>query len=305
MAKIFTGWAFATDNPNNPILFRRNRPAYTEPMSLFPDFHEPGPKTIISGIEIPAGQGGDADLRVTLDALFEHPNMGPFIARRLIQRLVTSNPTPDYIYRVAQKFNDNGSGERGDLGAVVRAILADYEARSMEVAAVPGFGKLQEPLLRLSNLFRIAPASSTDGRIDPRNLDSSMGQQPLSSPSVFNFFEPDFVSPGALAAAGLYAPEFQVLTDTTAITGANVIYAHLFNTPAGVRADVTSLLSLEGDRDLLIARLNLLLAANSLSAATVEQLKTAYDSLGGLSDILRLRSMVYLVMMAPETLVQR
>lgn len=305
MAKIFTGWAFASDNTNNPNLFRRNRPAYIEPMSLFPDFHEPGPKTIIAGVEIPAGQGGEADLRVTLDALFEHPNTGPFIARRLIQRLVTSNPTPDYVYRVAQKFNDNGSGERGDLGAVVRAILTDYEARSMEVAAVPGFGKLQEPLLRLSNLFRIAPASSTDGRIDPRNLDESMGQQPLRSPSVFNFFEPDFVSPGALAAAGLFAPEFQVLTDTTAITGANVIYAHLFNTPAGVRADVTGLLPLEGNRDLLIARLNLLLAANSLSAESIEQLKIAYDSLGGLSNILRLRSMVYLVMMAPDTLVQR
>lgn len=306
MAKIFTGWAFASDNTTNPNLFRRNRANYIEGMSLFPAFHEPGPKTIISGIEVAAGQGGDADLRITLDALFEHPNTGPFIARRLIQRLVTSNPTPDYVYRVAQKFADNGSGVRGDLEAVVRAILTDYEARSSEVAAVPGFGKLQEPLLRMTNLFRIAPASSNDGRIDIRNLDRDFGQQPLGSPSVFNFFEPDFVRPGSLAAAGLFAPEFQVLTDTTAITGTNVIYAHLFGAPAGVRADVAPLLSLGGQRDQLVARLNLLLAADSLSATTIIQLKAAYDALpSGTSNLNRVRTMVYLTMMAPDTLVQR
>lgn len=306
MAKIFTGWAFASANTTNPNLFRRNGGNYIDGMSLFPDFHEPGPKTIISGIELPAGQGGDADLRMTLDALFEHPNTGPFISRRLIQRLVTSNPTPDYVYRVAQKFADNGAGVRGDLGAVVRAILADYEARSSDVAAVPGFGKLQEPLLRMTNLFRIAPASSNDGRIDLRNLDRDFGQQPLGSPTVFNFFEPDYVKPGSLAAAGLFAPEFQVLTDTTAITGANVIYAHLFGAPAGVQADVTPLLPLGGQRDELIARLNLLLAADSLSPTTVDHLKAAYDALpSSLSNLNRVRTMVYLIMMAPDTLVQR
>ena len=306
MAKIFTGWSFRVNNPNNPNFFRRGGANYIDPMSLFPDFHDTGPKTIVGGIAVPAGQGGEADLRVTLDALFEHPNTGPFIARRLIQRLVTSNPSPNYVYRVAQKFADNGSGVRGDLGAVVRAILTDFEARSPEVAAITGFGKLREPLLRMTNLFRIAPATSEDGRLDLRNLDRDFGQQPLNSPSVFNFWEPDYVRPGPLAAAGLFAPEFQVLTDTTAITAANVIYAHLFFTPSGIRADVTALSALAGQRDALVAHLNLMLAANSLSPASIAQLAAAYDALpSGLSPIDRVRSMVYLTMMAPEAVVQR
>lgn len=306
MAKIFTGWAFASDNTANPNLFRRNRPEYILPMSLFPDFHEPGPKTIVSGIQVPAGQGGEADLRLTLDALFEHPNTGPFIARRLIQRLVTSNPTPGYVYRVAQKFANNGAGVRGDLGAVVRAILTDYEARSVEVAAVPSFGKLREPLLRMTNLFRVAPASAADGRLDLRNLDRDFGQQPLGALSVFNFFEPDFVRPGPLAAAGLYAPEFQVLTDTTAITGTNVIYAHLFAAPAGVSADVTPLLGLADDVDALVARLNLLFAANRLSETSLAQLKGAYAAFpSGMSARLKVQNMVYLTLLAPEATVQR
>ena len=306
MAKIFTGWSYYNTNTSIINRFRRGGADYIRPMSLFPAFHEQGEKTIISDIVVPAGQGGVADLRMALDALYEHPNTGPFISRRLIQRLVTSNPSPGYVYRVAQKFDDNGSGVRGDLGAVVRAILTDYEARSPEVAEITSYGKMQEPLLRLANLYRVATARADDGRIDPRNLDRDFGQQVLNSPTVFNFFEPDFVRPGPLAEAGLYAPEFQVLTDTTAITSANVFYAQLFGNLAGVTVDLSTWAPLAGSKDELIARLNLLFASNSLSASSLAKLGEAYENLPtGFSAINRVRTMIYLTMMAPEVAVQR
>src|SRR5690606_15429469 len=164
---------------------------------------------IVGGRVLPPGQGGIKDLEDTLDALFEHPNTAPFISRQLIQRLVTSNPSPGYVYRVAQVFANNGAGVRGDLGAVVRAILTDYEARSNELAATATFGKLKEPLLRATALFRAFHATSNTGRLHIPNPQTNLAQAALRAPSVFNFFEPNFVLPGAVAAAGLYAPEYQ------------------------------------------------------------------------------------------------
>src|SRR5256885_16522206 len=122
-------------------------------MVNFPRSQETGAKTISDGTRLPAGLTGPADLKLTLDALFNHANTGPFISRELIQRLVTSNPSPGYVYRVAQVFANNGSGVRGDLGAVVRAILTDYEARSSAVAANASFGKLKDPILRPTALL--------------------------------------------------------------------------------------------------------------------------------------------------------
>ena len=191
MARVFTGWSFASATPDNANNFRRGGANYIAPMSLFPAFNDLGAKTIVGGVTLPAGQGGRAHLEATLDALFNHPNTGPFVARRLIQRLVTSNPSPAYVYRVAQKFADNGVGRRGDLGAVVRAVLTDPEARSATVAATPAFGKLREPILRLSALFRSFPLTpnATTTRWFVPNLDRDVGQAPLSASSVFNFFD--------------------------------------------------------------------------------------------------------------------
>lgn len=305
-AKVFTGWTFASANPNNDNQFRRSTRDDVTPMILFPQFHDDSEKTIVTGRVLPAGQGGVADLRDTLDTLFEHPNTGPFIARRLIQRLITSNPSPGYVYRVAQKFADNGSGQRGDLGAVVRAILTDYEARSAEIAASGSFGKLKEPLLRLTGLFRLLPISAADGRLDIRGMEALLAQEPLRAPSVFNYFEPDFTRPGAIAGAGLYAPEFQILTDTTAITTANMYYNHIYNSPGGVSMSFTPLLGMAGDADQLIATLNLHLAANQFSAATTAKLKAAYDALpAGTSDTNRVRAMVHLALTIPDAAVQR
>lgn len=306
MAKVFTGWTFAAANPNFDNQFRRSQRDDVNPMILFPQFHDDSEKTIVTGRVLPAGQGGEADLRDALDTLFEHPNTGPFISRRLIQRLVTSNPSPAYVYRVAQVFADNGQGERGDLGAVVRAILTDYEARSPEIAQTGSFGKLKEPLLRFTALVRLFPISADDGRLDVRGMENLLAQEPMRAPSVFNFFEPDFTRPGPLAGAGLYAPEFQILNDTTAITAANMYYNHMFLQPGGISMNFGAMLGLANDPDLLIATLNLHLAAGQLSEASIAKLKAAHAALpAGTSALDTVRSMTYLTLLAPEAAVQR
>lgn len=269
MAKVFTGWAYPSTNLTQ---FRTAGANYYSPMQLFPTSHDDTAKNItpVSATAIPAAQGGTKDLQLALDALFTHANTGPFVSKFLIQRLVTSNPSPAYVYRVAQKFADNGSGVRGDLAAVVRAILTDYEARSPSVASNASYGKLKEPLLRFTALLRSFGASSTSGRylgyrhqvngtvIDgntpkpatageigtyssgtqPYNAIGSIAQAALRSPTVFNFYHSDYVLPGPLAAAGLVAPEFEITDDNFAISVPNYLRTFAIATTTGVAATI-------------------------------------------------------------------
>ncbi|MBL9189056.1 MAG: DUF1800 family protein [Opitutaceae bacterium] len=270
LAKVFTGWSYFNTNTSNNN-FRSGGSNYYNPMSLFPGFHDDTVKNIapVSPTPIPAGQGGMADLRMALDALFNHPNTAPFISKLLIQRLVTSNPSPGYVYRVAQKFENNGSGTRGDLAAVVRAILTDYEARSPAVASNVSFGKLKEPLLRLTALMRGLGATSQSGRylgrrhhvngtvitsatprpatageigtystsIDIFGVRGQIAQAALRSSTVFNFYHADYVLPGPLAAAGLVAPEFEITDDNYAISLPNYLRTFVNSTLNGVAAN--------------------------------------------------------------------
>ena len=158
-AHVFTGWNYAEGANFNRA--RRTIPNQTMPMELYPDYHSTEAKQLLNGVQLPEGQSGLQDLEDALDNVFAHPNVGPFIATRLIERLVTSNPTPGYVARVASTFNDNGSGVRGDLEAVVRAILLDDVARSS--ATTSSSGKLKEPLLRLTQLWRAYDVRSADG----------------------------------------------------------------------------------------------------------------------------------------------
>lgn len=232
-----------------------------------------------------------------MDTLCNHPNVGPFISRQLIQRLVTSNPSPGYVYRVAQAFANNGRGTRGDLGAVVRAVLTDYEARSAEASAMAGFGKIKEPVLRVTSLMRVMRTSSPSGRfLDaylpkdnsyPRNpqgsfftsfenLLSQYGQAPLHSPSVFNFFSPFFTSPGSLADAGLVAPELQIVDSSLAVTAPNELVRLIYrgeiadvDAPSPypfLRHDLSSLLALSDNVTGLVDRLDRLLCGGTLGA---------------------------------------
>ena len=191
------------------VISAANRANYINPMQLFPAFHDDAAKTIVRGATIAAGPGrAQGSASTTLDALFEHPNTGPFIAAQLIQRLVTSNPSPAYVYRVAQVFANNGAGVRGDLGAVVRAILTDYEARSHRRRRARNFGKLKEPLLRATALLRAFGATaSTRALID--NIAGHavpLAQAALRSPTVFNFYRPDLCAAGR---AGLRRPRMR------------------------------------------------------------------------------------------------
>jgi uncharacterized protein (DUF1800 family) len=314
-AKVFTGWGYANATANataNANLFRGSAANYIDPMLLWPAFHDDTEKTIVGGKVLPAGQGGLKDLKDALDALFHHPNTAPFISRQIIQRLVTSNPSPGYIYRVAQAFANNGVGVRGDLGAVVRAILLDYEARSPAVASTATFGKLKEPLLRGTALFRAFNAYSNNGRFNIPNAEGNLAQAALRAPTVFNFFEPYFVLPGDVAAAGLYAPEYQIMTDTTAITQPNFYYLYTSTTRSTNVADQTPLpvfdpfVPLAANPQALVDRLNLLLTSSTLSTASTTRIVSALNAMpNGTPALDKVRSAVYLTLTSPAGAIQK
>jgi uncharacterized protein (DUF1800 family) len=208
-AHVYTGWTFA----GAPV-FRGARATLTNqviPMQLWQNFHDTGSKTLLNGFVVPAGQSGDQDLQMALDNVFNHPNVGPFMAIRLIHRLTTSNPSPQYVERVARVFNDNGSGVRGDMAAVVKAILLDPEARSNPNSDTDG--KIKEPLLRLTQLYKAYNATSQGGGYPLGFIYIVFGQGPLQSPSVFNFFSPFYAPPGEISTGGLVAPELEISTE--------------------------------------------------------------------------------------------
>ncbi|MDH3619297.1 MAG: DUF1800 domain-containing protein [Gammaproteobacteria bacterium] len=208
-AHVFTGWTWL----GSPSFGSGRVPVASQyfPMELWPDFHDTGEKTLLDGVVLPAGQTGEQDLADALDNIFNHPNVGPFMAIRLIQRLTTSNPSPGYVRRVAETFNDNGFGVRGDLGAVVKAILLDPEARPALAMEIDG--KLKEPLIRLTQLFKAYDATSESGRYPLVASYILFGQGPLQSPSVFNFFSPFFAPPGEIRDSSLVAPELEIATE--------------------------------------------------------------------------------------------
>jgi uncharacterized protein (DUF1800 family) len=233
-ARVFTGWRWDCPSTLPTCTFANTRPqlapgpGYNQvrPMRLYPEQHEPGTKVVLaySGVAlpnatIPAGQGGDKDLQDALDNVFNHPNVGPFIGKQLIQKLVTSNPSAAYVQRVAEKFNNDGAGRRGNLEAVIKAVLLDSEARNPPAGAtVSVAGKLKEPLLRLTQFWRAYDAKADSGRFGAAvnftgGINAVFGQAQGSSPSVFNFFSPFYAPPGEIADAGRVAPEMQLATE--------------------------------------------------------------------------------------------
>jgi uncharacterized protein (DUF1800 family) len=227
LARVFTGWA-STPIPPHAVAddtgWQNADVDNLHPMVCYPLHHDTDAKTIITGVTIPAGGTCQSDMDMALDTLFKHPNVGPFIGKQLIQRLVTSNPSPGYVSRVAAAFNDNGSGTRGDLFAVAEAILTDSEAVTPGTAS-----RLREPVLRFTELYRAFGA--TDGAMDGKITEYQVvtyqgflnfGQNAYSSPTVFNFFRPDYQRP-AFLAAGLVAPEFQITNEYTSVVLTNQI----------------------------------------------------------------------------------
>lgn len=334
LARVFTGWSWYAGSENSVRTSAAffGTPAHPDrdwrPMQAYPDFHSVSEKRFL-GIEIPSQSQPDpaASLKRALDTLFAHPNVGPFIGQQLIQRLVTSNPSPPYVARVASAFADNGRGVRGDMKAVWRAVLLDQEARA-EPTGTTG-GKLREPVQRLANMFRAFDASSQSGRftgID--NTDDTatrLGQTPMRALSVFNFFRPAYAPSGSqVERLALVAPEMQLVHDVSVAGYLNYIQEWLGDAPLrDVQLDFRRASKLADDPDRLTTHLILLIAAGDLPASLHSAIVSAVtdraipaplvDAIGAVqnqaeidrSTLDRVRIAAMLIMASPDYLVQR
>lgn len=340
-AKIFTGfapqeyyWVWDAAVANIPVEWGSglNVPVImnmTLPMQVMDEWHETGEKHLLNNMTVPAGQTGVEDINDAIDNLFNHDNVGPFIGRLLIQRLVKSNPTPAYIERVAQVFNDNGQGERGDLGAVVRAILMDAEARDCAWLNDATAGKLREPFVRAVHLLKAFNATNDSGKLYGFGylVDEVSKQHVLSSPSVFNFFLPDFQPNGVIADANMVAPEFQLHTSTASIDYLNFLYDSflgdfylLVSTTSSmedigfpntdfditpdedwVRLDLSdeNALAIDNNPTELIERLDIILTGGQLSENAKETILNTIN-LFQVEPELMVKAALYLIMLSPD-----
>ncbi|MBA5606756.1 DUF1800 domain-containing protein [Duganella sp. FT3S] len=304
LARIFTGWDvdLAGTTTASPDFIRR-------PMRQYPARHETGAATFL-GHTVPSGLGGADALQAALDIIYAHPNVAPFIGRQLIQRLVTSNPSRAYVARVAAAFNDDGQHVRGNLRAVLKAVLLDPEARASGSGATAGEGKLREPIVRFTGWARAGKASSaTDswGIGNTSNPATRLGQSPLRSPTVFNFFRPGYVPPNSgIAAAGLVAPEFQIANESSVVGYLNFMQRVVAVGVGDVLPDYSAWLPLADDAPALLAELNTVLAAGQIGSATQTLMLGALNAMPSGSDARRLnrvRTAMLLVLAAPEFLV--
>ena len=306
-AKIFTGFSYAGPG----AFFGRPLPYFRAPMQMFDAHHEPGEKFLLNGTVVPAGQTGMEDFEAAIDVLFNHPNVGPFVGKRLIQRLVTSNPSPAYVGRVAAVFNGENGNPRGDMRAVIDAILNDPEVESVSDTG-SHFGRLRDPVARYLNMLRAFGVESEDGFIaDNAYILQEFGRQhPLSAPSVFNFFLPAHSPPGEIAAANLVAPEFQIVNSGSVVQMINILDMMLFSEfvidPVPPFAPVTLVLdevtALAGDVDALLDHLDILLTQGSMSSATRDAISGVLVDLT--DNDLRTGLGIYLVMMSADYVVE-
>ena len=221
LAKVFTGLsgsAWADENDNRPVQFGRNFGRYSllDPMAMYEEWHEPGPKTIVGNYTID-GSTGMEDIELAVRHLFNHDNVGPFLSYRLIQRLVKSNPSPEYIERISRIFADNGNGVRGDLKAVVKAIFLDPEAMDCYWFGDPDNGQLRPPILRYTQMMLGLKADAESEVFWNSGFfyQDFTAQHPMSSPTVFNFYRPDYVPDSEFAYYDIVGPEFQILNSST------------------------------------------------------------------------------------------
>ncbi len=303
LAKVLTGWDYSNPDSLDYAYARR-------PMAYFASRHSTSEKRFL-GVTIPAGSlDGPGELKKALDTIFQHPNVGPFIGRQLIQRLVTSNPSPAFVARIASVFNNNGSGVRGDMRAVVQAILMDPEARNTPTALHAG--RLVEPMVRLLAWARAFGVTTPTGAWtvgDHSDPSTRLGQSPLRSSSVFNFFRPGYVPPNtALGAAGLVAPELQITHETSVVGYANYMQTVIQSGIGDIDADYTILRPIAGDPAALLDKVSLWFAGGRISQSTRDAITSAVASMPSTTDAQknnRIYATVLLVMTCPEFLVQK
>ncbi|MDH3615955.1 MAG: DUF1800 domain-containing protein [Gammaproteobacteria bacterium] len=310
-AHVYTGWTFAGAPTFHPNVFLLPQASQYFPMELWEEYHDTGTKQLLNGVVLPAGQSGTQDLADALDNIFNHPNVAPFISIRLIQRLVTSNPSPGYVRRVAEAFDDNGAGVRGDLGAVVKAILLDDEAHPAMAMEIDG--KVKEPLLRLTQLWKAYNATSNSGRFPLNASYIIFGQGPLQSPSVFNFFSPFYAPPGEIRDSSLVAPELEIATEYQNTFFTNYMFYQVFalNQTNDALADDDVFINFEeemaiaDDIDALIDMVANKLLAGEISTTLRQEIAGMLARIPETDSAIRAAETIYFVVTSPEYAYQR
>lgn len=318
--KVLTGWGFCNNNTNpacpNISVSTVN---FKDPLLLNQNNHDVTAKTLLSypnaqNTNIAAGLNGSTELDLALDNIFNHPNVAPFVSKLLIQHMVTSDPTPAYIGRVAAVFNSNGSGVRGDMKAVVRAILLDPEARG-DAKTDANYGKLREPVQLLTNVLRGFNVRSADGTQQSdgvvAGLATSMAQNPFNAPTVFNYYTPDYVIPGT----SLLGPEFNIMTTGTAISRANFANTMVFsrintsaNAPLGTSIDLSEMQALaaaDTTSNQLLDALNQKMMHGTMSASMRGAIMTAVQAVPSTSPLARAQQAIYLIATSSQYQIQR
>lgn len=319
-ARVFTGWnydrvsSWETNNLGGADTF-------TTPMIPVEQFHDTGSKTLLNERIAPAGLSAREDMAFALDTIFQHPNVGVLISRQLIQRLITSNPSGDYIERIVDVFNDNGAGERGDLGAVVKAILLDEEARNGHLEN-PDFGKLREPVVRLAHVWRAldgTPGPLSNGihntpDFELSRVDEMTGQAVMQSPSVFNFFLPDHP---VVPSGSTLAPEMQIMTEANLASTHNHYHHQVYrfnersdlsdDNPRVTLIDLQPLVTLAADPDKLLDWYNLVFLAGSMPDTMRQSL---FDYMQGLGTddagrFAAVQDSLFMLLVAPQYHLQR
>jgi len=282
-------------------------------MMAYEDFHDKGPKTLLNGFEVPAGQSAYEDLTMALDNIFNHPNVGPFIARQLIQRFVTSNPSPQYVSDISAVFNDNGVGVRGSLGSVVSAILLHEEAFNGHALYPQTFGKLKEPVLRVSSLWRAFKPDSIHFDFNYAWAANEISQAPLNADSVFNFFTPFFSQPGSIRDNALASPEFEIHDETSIINItnrllSNSLWSHNQKYESSEQRMVINIdreMPLGEDPQALIAHLDRVLLGGTMSDGLKAEIRTLVDARDyGWATSQKIVEAIFLIISSPEAAIQ-
>lgn len=321
LAKVFTGLGIsATIDPQDDLYFGRGiwRSDMTKSMKMYQDQHEPGTKRLPNGQIIPAGQPGMKDIDDAIDYLFNHPNVGPFISNLLIQRFTSSNPSMEYISRVTNVFNNDGKGMRGNLAAVLKAILLDDEARDCQSVNDIYGGKLLEPILRYTKFVRTIGVKP-DKEYAFNNgwtVQTRLFQHPLSAQTVFNFYLPDYKPNGPLTTAKLVAPEFQIYNSLSAIDYPNIVqqwlyWEYVYDNWSGddfnSYPQLTKLLGAATNDETLVNEIDLLFTHGEMSIDTrkiiLEALKGTRLSAHGLAD--RISLALYIALISPDFVIKK
>ena len=307
-AHTFTGWTYA---PRPGATSRWTNPRnYLGDMVPFDAHHDMASKLLLNGKTLSTGQTPQRDLADALDNIFSHPNVGPFIGRQMIQFLVTSNPTPQYVARITAVFNDNGQGVRGDMKAVIRAILLDAEARGDSKTDI-AYGKLRDPAVYAASLAR-AFGAKTDG-VYLNSQSGAMGQAVYVPGSVFNFYPPDYALPNS---ATLVAPQFGVQNTTTTVARFNFVYALLFSANGiapdnsvpgaiGTKIDLSGYTSFAATPATLVDQLDALMTHTTLTSTEKNAIVTAVNAVPVSDTLGRVRSAAYLIAASPRYQITR